>query len=528
MRSFDMPGRSPVYAENGMAATSHPLATVAALDVLRSGGNAVDAAIAASAALCVVEPHMTGIGGDCFVIIAEPDGSVHGINGSGRAPAAADAERYRAMGLSVIPETGPLPVTVPGAIKAWEMLVQRFGTRGFDELFRPAIRYAEEGFAIHPRVARDWAALVADLAADEGGARHWLTDGRAPRVGERFRAPALGATLRAIAAGGSSAFYQGPIAAEMAAVVQAKGGFLTQEDLAQAEADWVAPISLDHAGYDVLEIPPSGQGITALVLLGLLKRVGLGTGGPDSVERYHLQNEAARIAYAVRDHMVGDPATMKVTVAEILSDAHLDALASQIDPRRRNPAIEAPRTPNADTIYLTVVDRDRRAVSFINSVYDGFGCKLVLPKAGFALQNRGACFTLKPGHPNELGPRKRPMHTIIPAMAMRNGRAAISFGVMGGAFQPMGHAHVLANMVDFGMDPQEALDHARLFWDEDGVLAAESGISEAVREGMIARGHTLRDAASPHGGGQVIVIDDENGFLIGGSDPRKDGMALGW
>lgn len=528
MRSFDMPGRSPVYAENGMAATSHPLATAVALDVLRDGGNAVDAAIAASAALCVVEPHMTGIGGDCFAIIAEPDGSVHGINGSGRAPAAVDAERYRAMGLSVIPETGPLPVTVPGAIKAWEMLLQRFGTRGFDELFRPAIRYAEEGFAIHPRVARDWAGLVADLSADEGGARHWLTDGRAPRVGERFRAPALGATLRAVAAGGSNAFYQGAIAAEMAAVVQAKGGFLTEEDLALAEAEWVAPISLDYAGHDVLEIPPSGQGITALVLLGLLKRVGLGAGGPDSVERYHLQNEAARIAYAVRDHMVSDPATMKVTVAEILSDAHLDALVSQIDPQRRNPAIEVPRSPNADTIYLTVVDRDRRAVSFINSVYDGFGCKLVLPKAGFALQNRGACFTLEHGHPNELGPRKRPMHTIIPAMAMKNGRAAISFGVMGGTFQPMGHAHVLANMADFGMDPQQALDHARLFWDEDGVLAAESGISDAIREGMIARGHTLRDAASPHGGGQIIAIDDESGFLIGGSDPRKDGMALGW
>lgn len=528
MRAFDMPGRSPVYAENGMAATSHPLATAAAVEVLRGGGNAVDAAIAASATLCVVEPHMTGIGGDCFVILVEPDGSVHGLNGSGRAPAAADAERYRAMGHSVVPETGALPVTAPGAVKAWEMLLQRFGTRSFDELFQPALRYAEEGFAIHPRVAWDWANLVPDLAADEGGARHCLIDGRAPRVGERFRSPALGATLRAIAAGGSPAFYHGAIAAEMAAVVQAGGGFLTEQDLAEVEADWVAPISIRYAGYDVLEIPPNGQGVTALILLGLVERLGLRGMGPDSVDRYHLGIEAARIAYAVRDHMVSDPATMTASVADLLSDAHLDRLAARIDRDRRNPAVAPPTAPDADTIYLSVVDRDRRAVSFINSVYDGFGSRLVLPKAGFALQNRGACFTLEPGHANELGPRKRPMHTIIPAMATRNGRAAISFGVMGGAFQPMGHVHVLTNMVDFGMDPQEALDHARLFWDEDGVLAAESGISAALRQGLAERGHRLRDAASPHGGGQVIAIDHDSGFLIGGSDARKDGMALGW
>jgi gamma-glutamyltranspeptidase/glutathione hydrolase len=511
-----------------MAATSHPLATATAVDVLRNGGNAVDAAIAASAVLCVVEPHMTGIGGDCFAILVEPDGSVHGLNGSGRAPAAATSEAYRALGLSAVPETGALAITVPGAIRAWETLLQRFGTRDFGALLGPAISYAETGFAIHPRVARDWQNYVAALAGDEGGARHWLVGGRAPEVGSRFRAPALGATLAAIAKGGARAFYEGAIATEMAVTVQSKGGFLTEQDLAEVTADWVTPISLNYAGYDILEIPPNGQGITALILLGLLKRTGVAGHAHDSVERYHLEIEAARLAYAVRDHMVSDPATMTATPAQLLADAYLDTLARQVDPGRRNPEVVVPKGPNADTIYLTVVDRDRRAVSFINSVYEGFGSKVVLPKAGFALQNRGACFNLEPGHPNELGPRKRPMHTIIPAMAMKNGRVAASFGVMGGAFQPMGHAHVLSNMVDFGMDPQEALDHPRLFWEDDDDLAAEASIPTSVREGMVQRGHRVRDAASPLGGGQIIAVDHESGFLIGGSDPRKDGLALGW
>ena len=528
MRVFDRPGRSAVYAENGMAATSHPLATAAALDVLRTGGNAVDAAIAASAVLCVVEPAMTGIGGDCFAILVEPDGSIHGLNGSGRAPAAATAERYRSLGHSRVPDSGGLPITVPGAIKAWETLLQRFGTRDFDSLFRPAINYAEDGFAIHSRVAWDWGNYVDQLAKDEGGARHWLTNGRAPNTGERFRAPGLGATLRAIAGNGAKAFYEGEIAAEIAATVQANGGFLSEQDLAEAEADWVDPISLNYAGHDVLEIPPNGQGITALILLGLMKRLRISETAPDSADRYHLEIEAARLAYAVRDHMVSDPATMTVTPAQILSDANLDRLAAQVDRRRRNPDIQVPKVPNSDTIYLSVVDRDRRAVSFINSVYEGFGSKVVTPKSAIALQNRGACFSLQQGHPNEIGPRKRPMHTIIPAMAMKDGRVAASFGVMGGAFQPIGHAHVFANMVDFGMDPQEGLDHARLFWAGDHVLRAESGIAEDVRRDMTERGHVVQDASAPHGGGQVILIDHERGFLIGGSDPRKDGAALGW
>lgn len=527
MRQFDRPGRSPVFAENGMAATSHPLATATALDILKRGGNAVDAAIAASATLCVVEPQSTGIGGDCFAIVVEPDGTVHGLNGSGRAAAGADPDWYRAQGFRDVPETGPHPITVPGAIKAWETLLDRLGSLPFEALFADAISLAEEGFPVHPRVAWDWAKSAELLAADEGGARHYLVDGRAPAVGSRKRQPALAETLRTIARGGARAFYEGPIAAEIAATVQRLGGFLSESDLAAASADWVTPISARFAGHDVLEIPPNGQGITALIMFRLLSKVGTAA-HPDSAERYHLDIEAGRLAYSVRDHMVADPAAMTATPDELLSDAFIDRLAGRIDRRRRNPDVSLPPLPKSDTIYLTVVDRERRAVSFINSTYDNFGSGVVTPLSGIILQNRGACFTLEKGHPNEIGPGKRPMHTIIPAMAMKDGAAAVSFGVMGGSYQPTGHVHTFSNLALYAMDPQEAIDRPRLFWGGDGVLEAEAGIGEGVRRELAAMGHQVRDAAKPFGGGQMIVIDRRSGFLIGGSDPRKDGMAAGW
>ena len=528
MRNPDLPGRSPVIAENGMAATSHPLATQTAVQVLREGGNAVDAALAASATLCVVEPHMTGIGGDCFVILAEPDGTVHGLNGSGRAPAGANAAWYRENGHARMPQTGAHAVTVPGAIKAWEALAERFGSFGFDRLFADAIRYGEDGYAVHERVGTLWPRYVEELAADEGGRRHCLIDGRAPRIGERHRWPALASTLRRIAREGSKAFYQGEIAAEIAATLKAKGAFMSEEDLASVEADWVDLISAPYGGHEVLEIPPNGQGITALILLKLFDRLGIGRLAPDSVERWHLQIEAGRLAYSVRDHLVADPASMTVTPDDLLADRYIDALAARVNAQRRNETIELPAIPDSDTIYLTVVDRDGLAVSFINSLYTGFGSKIVTPNSGIALQNRGGCFSLEEGHPNELGPRKRPMHTIIPAMAMKDGKASVSFGVMGGAYQPMGHAHVFSNLVDHGMDPQEAIDHPRLFWNEDGTLAAESGLEARVVQGLEELGHRFGPCEMPHGGGQMILIDRENGFFVGASDPRKDGCAAGW
>lgn len=528
MRNFDLPGRSPVIAENGMAATSHPLATRTALSVLMDGGNAVDAAIAASATLCVVEPHMTGIGGDCFVILAEPDGTVHGLNGSGRAAAATDADWYRAQGLAAVPFVGPLAVTAPGALRAWEALLSRFGTRPFEALFADAIRYGEDGYPVHARVARDWANYVPDLLKDEGARLHCLVDGRAPGHGRRHRAPALAATLRAIAAGGADAFYRGPIAAEIAATVQARGGFLAEADLDAVTADWVDPVSASYGGTEVLEIPPNGQGITALILLNLLSLHGATDLPPMSADRFHLEIEAGRLAYSVRDHLVADPAAMPVGARWLASREFAASLAPRIDMKRRNDDLSLPPLPGSDTVYLTVVDRDRRAVSFINSLYSGFGAKFVTPHSGVALQNRGACFTLEEGHPNEIGPSKRPMHTIIPGMAMRGGRPWASFGVMGGAYQPMGHAALMSSMIDHGMDPQAACDHPRLFWGEDGVLDAEAGLPDALLAELAERGHRLRRAANPHGGAQVIVIDDETGFLVAGSDPRKDGLALGW
>ncbi len=528
MRRFDLPGRSSVHAENGMAATSHPLATQCAIDVLKRGGNAVDAAVAASATLCVVEPHMTGIGGDCFAIVVEPDGTVHGLNGSGRAPAASDPDWYRAQGFAEMPEIGPHSITVPGALRAWETLLGKLGTMGFDALFGDAIRYAEDGFAIHPRVGWDWARQVEALKVDEGGARHYLVDGKAPVIGARQRQPALAATLRRIASEGARGFYEGEIAAEIANTVKQLGGFLDEADLASNAADWVEPIGTGFAGHDVLEIPPNGQGITALIMFRLMSMIGVGHADPDSAERWHLEIEAGRLAYSVRDHLVADPAAMRFTPAQLLSDAFIGKLADRFDPERRNADISLPPIPDSDTIYLTVVDRDRRAVSFINSTFAAFGSKVVTPVSGIALQNRASGFSLVKGHPNEIGPRKRPMHTIIPAMALKAGQSAVSFGVMGGAFQAMGHVHVFANLAAHGMDAQTAIDHPRLFWGKDGVLDAEAGISATVRSGLAARGHSIRDAVLPHGGGQVIVIDRDNGFLIGGSDPRTDGMVAGW
>jgi len=528
MRDFFTPGRSPVIAENGMAATSHPLATQTAIAVLKAGGNAVDAAVAASATLGVVEPHMTGIGGDCFTIVAEPDGSIHGLNGSGRAASRLDAGWYRDNGFSEIPEVGPHSVTVPGAVKAWETLLDRFGTRGFDTLFADAIRYAEEGFAVHQRVAWDWPRYVDDLAKDEGGALHCLIDGRAPREGERFRFPALARTLRVIASGGAKAFYEGEIAAEIAATVKGLGGFLDEGDLAAVSTDWVEPIGTNYRGVRLLEIPPNGQGITALIQLGILDRISPEGVAPLTAERLHALIEAGRLAYSVRDHLVADPAAMTVPVETLLSPAFAAELTSRFNPTRRNDDLSLPKMPKSSTIYLTVADRDGRVVSFINSLYGGFGSKVVTPRSGIVLQNRGFGFTLAEGHPNEIGPGKRPMHTIIPAMVLKDGRPWMSYGVMGGDYQPMGHVHVLSNMIDHGMDPQGAVDHPRIFWGEDGVLDAESGIPDEALAGLETLGHRTRRAERPHGGAQMIVIDREKGFFVGASDPRKDGCAMGW
>lgn len=524
-RNFALPGRSPVYASAYAAATSHALATTTALSILKEGGNAVDAAIAASATLCVVEPHMTGIGGDCFAIIGEPDGTLHGLNGSGRSAGKADLDWYLDNGFTSLEETSPHAITTPGSVKAWEAMHQKFGRTDFARLFADAIHYAEEGFPIAPRVAKDWAANADKLSKNEAASANLLVDGNAPRLGSKFYMPRLAKTLREIAIKGSDAIYKGAIAKDIADAVQALGGFMTEEDLSNVAVDWVDLISTEYQGHRLHEIPPNGQGLTAIMLVKLLAKLKAGE-AVDSIERAHLEMELGRISYAARDAYIADKDHMNFSVEQLLSDGHINALSKLYKPDAHNPDIALPDPTGSDTIYLSVVDRDGMAVSFINSVFNWFGSGIMAPESGIILQNRGSGFNLIKGHANAIGSSKRPFHTIIPAMVTKNGKISHSYGVMGGSYQAMGHAHVLSNMLDYGMDPQQALDDPRIFWDAKGALQLEAGFSPELQAGLEAKGHSCSRGAV-HGGGQIIQIDHEQGVLIAGSDPRKDGMAGG-
>ena len=525
-RDFQLPGRSPVIACEGMAATSHPLASRVAIETLRAGGNAADAAVAAVAVLCVVEPHMTGIGGDCFAMIHAPDRPVWGYNGSGRAGSSASLDAVLAQGMRMIAPDSIHAVTVPGAIDAWAAILAAHGRFSLDRVLAPAIHYGESGFPVAARIAWDWAQAVGKLRADAGAARHLLFDGRAPAEGDVVRLPALAQSLKTIAAQGPRAFYEGPLAQDMLATVAARGSFLAAEDFARHRGEVVAPIATNYRGLDVLELPPNTQGLTALVLLNILERFDLAALDPLGTDRFHLALEAARLAYAVRDTHIADPAAMRVSPLDLLDKNFAAKLAARIDRATRVPLPRAP-SPGDDTVYLTVVDRDRMAVSLINTLYSTFGVGICTEKTGIMLTNRGACFVLDPDHPNTFGPGKRPMHTIIPALAFRDGRCELSFGVMGAHYQPMGHAQVITNMVDYGMDVQAAIDAPRAFFLGDSAVV-ERGLPEATVDGLRARRHDVVRAPSPWGGAQAIGIDWQRGVLIGGSDPRKDGCALGY
>src|SRR5262245_53587337 len=509
-----------------MAATSHRLAPQAAVEMLRAGGSAADAAVAAVAVLSVVEPHMTGIGGDCFCMVSRPDRPVWGYDGSGRAPASLRREALGESGRGYLAGDSVHSVTVPGAVEAWAAILAAHGRFGLERVLAPAIHYAEHGFPVAPRVADDWAGQADRLRQDAGAARHYLRAGRAPAAGDVVRLPALAATLKEIAAQGPRAFYQGPVAADIVATLTARGSFLTADDLSRHEGDEVAPIATNYRGLDILELPPSGQGLTALVLLNVLETFDLAALDPLGPERFHLALEAARLAYALRDRHIADPSHMRISVPDLLDKGLARQLADRIDRSHRCAAAEVPAMPS-DTVYLAVVDRDRMAVSLINSLFSSFGSGLCTEKTGIMLHNRGACFALDAGHPNGIGPGKRPMHTIIPGMAMRDGRCAMPFGVMGAHYQPMGHAQVITNMVDYGMDVQAAIDGPRAFC-VDAASVVERGVPPATIAGLEQRGHDVVVAPRPWGGGQAIAIDWERGVLIGGSDPRKDGCALGY
>ncbi|MFV0294708.1 MAG: gamma-glutamyltransferase [Hyphomicrobiaceae bacterium] len=529
MRNFHFPGRSPVIARNAMCATSHPLASLAAIEMLKSGGNAVDAAITATAMLCVVEPAMTGIGGDCFALIAKPGMAAPiALNASGRAPQAATAEWYAKAGITSIPMQSPHAVTVPGAIDGWARLLEDHGTRSFADVLAPAIEQADRGYVVAPRIAADWAGLTDKLKASAGAAQHLLPGGRAPRAGEIVRVQALAETLKRIADKGRAGFYEGPVAEDIVAELKTLGGLHTMDDFARQACSYVDPISVSYKGVDVFELPPNNQGVVALVLLKMLNRFGRLGDGPDTVERYHVMMEAVRLAYAMRDTFVADPEFADVPIDHMLSDAFADELVSRIDRGRRKDDLGPIPVPGGtDTTYLTVVDKDGMAVSFINSIFSGFGSGIMTRKTGVLLQNRGQGFVLDPKHPNCIEPGKRPMHTLVPAMAMKDGKTWASFGVMGGNLQPAGHAYVLANLLDYGLDPQEALDSPRVFF-EHGTCWAEQSVPESVYDGLVKLGHPMQRRPEPWGGGQIVRTDHAAGTLTGASDPRKDGCALGY
>lgn len=522
MRDFHTPGRSAVYSDQGMCATSHPLAAQTAISILQQGGNAVDAAIGAAILLGICEPQMTGLGGDMFALIAQPDGTITGLNASGRAPAGLDADALRAIH-KTMPPIDAASVTVPGAVDGFCRLHADHGAMPLDQVLAPAIHYAEAGVPVAPRVAFDWAGAEDNIA---GHARSlYLKDGKALPTGARFAAPAQAEVLRAIASRGRAGFYEGDVAQDMVASLQALGGTHKLEDFAATACDYVTPLRSTYRGAELIEMPPNGQGAAAMLILNMLETMAP-QDDPFGGQRVHLEAEATKLGYDARDRFIADPAAV-TRLDHLLSKDTARDLAALIDPDR---AMNDPRTASdnvhKETIYITVVDRDRRAVSLIYSIFDTFGSGLASNKFGILFHNRGKGFSLQKGHPNEAGPRKRPMHTIIPGMLKLADGSLIPFGVMGGAYQATGHARFVSNIVDYGMDLQAAIDAPRSFA-EKGTLRIERGYGADTRAALEGMGHALVDPDTPIGGAQSIRIRPD-GVLEGGSDPRKDGIALGY
>lgn len=531
--NFHFPSRrSSIIAHNGMVATSQPLAAMAGLDILQAGGNAVDAAVAAAATLCVVEPCSTGIGGDAFALIwTAEEQKLFGLNASGPAPANLTAELVRSQGHTTFPPLGGLSVTVPGSLRGWELALKRFGTMGLDTLLARPISYARDGYPVSQRIARAWKRSTEKMSAHPDSRRVWLPGGRAPRAGERFRNPEFARSLQTIAKEGVDAFYQGEIGEQIVRCVQEASGVLTAVDLAAYQAEWVTPISIPFDDtFTFYEIPPNGQGLTALLALNIARGFDLPQFGYGTADYYHVLIEATKLAFADAHAYIADPRQANVPVDELLSDSYAAQRRSLIHADRALPPVPGQPQAHGDTVYLTVADGAGNMVSWIQSLYMGFGSGLTAGSTGIQLQNRGANFSLTPDHPNEAAPGKRPYHTIIPGFITKNGQAWSSFGVMGGFMQPQGHLQVGLNLVAFGMDPQTALDAPRFNWQQEKEVAIEAAVPASVRANLAQRGHDV--AGDPrqfsYGGGQVIVRDPQSGALIGGSEPRTDGQAVGW
>ena len=527
--------RSVVMARNGLIATSHPLASSDGLRVLREGGNAVDAAVTAAATLAVVEPTMTGIGGDLFALLWNGRAqTLHALNASGRAPGTASLEAVAALGM---PPVGILSASVPGAVDGWHELLRHHGTVSFARALEPAIEHARVGFTVTDIVASQWRDAEELLAEDPAATRTFLPSGRAPRAGETFVNPRLGTTLEQLATEGRDAFYQGAVGQAIAADAQARGGWLSEGDLARHRSDWVDPLRTSFHGHEVLELPPNTQGVTALEMLNLLETDDLTSLGHNTSAYVHLLIEATRIAFADRDAYVADPAAVPAGVLERLTSKDYAAQRRrEITPTRARAAYQPlgtgsehrrARSERGDTVYLAVADGAGNVVSFIQSLFGAFGSGIVAGGTGIVLQNRASLFSIDPSHPNCLAPHKRPFHTLAPALVLKEGYPWLAFGVMGGHMQAQGHVQVLANLLLFGMDVQDAGAAARVRWTGDGV-ALESGIPAETRDGLAARGHHMIDAATGFGGSQGIRIEAASGVLMGGSDPRKDGLAMGF
>jgi gamma-glutamyltranspeptidase/glutathione hydrolase len=533
--------RSVVMARNGAIATSQPLASAAGLRVLQQGGNAIDAAIAAAAVLAVVEPTMNGLGGDLFALVHDgATGKINALNASGRAPARATPEEFRQRRLDRVPYRGPLSVTVPGVVDGWHELLSRHGTMTLAQALEPAIAYARDGFPVAEIVSMQWKNAESTLEHDVAAAATFLPAGKAPVPGEIFKNPRLASTLEIVARGGRDAFYRGAIARAIAADMKLRDGLLVESDFAEHVSNWVEPLSTSYRGYEVLELPPNTQGIAALEMLNILEGYDLKALGHNSAAYLHLLVEAKKIAFADRDAWMADASTVPAAVIQrLLSKEYAAQRGKAIDPNRaadsypalpldgRTAAIEPPPEARGDTIYLTAADGRGNVISLIQSIFENFGSGIVAGDTGIVLHNRGSLFSLTPGHPNQLAPGKRPFHTLVPAMVLKDEKPWLSFGVMGGDMQPQGHVQVLLNLIDFGMNVQEAGEAPRFRHSAAG-LALESAIDARARAGLNQRGHRIISSVGAFGGYQGILIDPRTRVLRAGSDPRKDGLAIGY
>lgn len=541
--------RSPTIAPHGMVATGQPLAAQIGVDILKKGGSAVDAAIAMDAALGLMEPMSCGIGGDLYALVWDnKEKKLYGLNASGRAPYAATMEYFKQKNLTSIPSSGPLSWSVPGCVDGWDALQKKWGKLPLKDVLQPTIAYAEAGFPVSPVIAGYWLSgerlLSRSTNANHAGLRSvfYPNNGRGPRVGEAFKNAKLANCYRLLAEKGRDAYYKGPIAMELVKYSKSVGGLFSQKDFDDTAATWVEPVSTDYRGYTVCAIPPPGQGIATLQMLNTLEAYDLKKMGVGSADYWHVFLEAKKLAYADRARFYTDPEFCKVPVKELISKEYASSRRQLIDMNKAMTKVEHgdPKLSQSDTIYLTVVDKDRNCVSFIQSNYNGFGSGLVPPELGFAIQNRGCLFALDETHPNKLEPHKRPFHTIIPGFVLKVGKPWFCFGCMGGDMQPQGQVEVLVNMIDFGMNVQAAGNYPRLehtgsatptgraMAANGGTVQAEPGIPDAVIKELEKRGHVVQRVARNGGGYQGIMIHPVTGMLHGGSEPRKDGMAIGY